>query len=389
MNPRKPRLVQVITRLIVGGAQLSVLGLCEALRDEYTITIICGPQSGPEGSLHRAAAELAPVHIVPALRRELHPRWDAVAVPAIRRALRGLAPDIVHTHSSKAGIIGRIAAGPLPSARVHTVHGWGHTPADPAWRRRVFIGLERAAGRRCEALIAVSDDNRREGLALGIGRPELYHVLPEVVDLAPTEPDFARARAAARAELGVSADAEVIGWIGRFVDQKDPDTLTSVLASVLRRRERTVAVLVGNGPRQAEVRARLDGAQLGARVRFVGIVSGARRVIPAFDVVVHPSRWEGQPRVIQEALAERVPVVASVASGVRELIRDGSTGYAVAPGAVAEMAERVEAVLETPALRAPLDSERLAYLRQMSGQEAAIEGHRRLYERLLTEGRRG
>lgn len=385
MTSRKPRVVQVITRLIVGGAQLSVLGLCQALSDDYSVAIVCGPQSGPEGSLHHAAAELAPVFVLPALRRELNPRWDSVAVPALQRTLRRLGADLVHTHSSKAGIVGRLAASRLPVSAVHTVHGWGHTPADPLWRRQLFISMERMAARRCDALIAVSEDSRREGLQLGIGTQDLYHVIPEVVDLAPSERDFALARATARNRLGLNGSSEVIGWIGRFVDQKDPTTLAAVLEVLLGQREKAVAVLVGDGPRRAEVQARLEAAGFGGRTTFAGIVPDARNIIPAFDVVVHPSLWEGQPRVVQEALAERVPVVASLASGVRELIRDGVTGFAVAPGAAAEMARRVTTVLDDSALRAPLDPQRLEYLTETSGHEAAVTGHRRLYERLLRE----
>ncbi len=387
MNGRRPRIVQVITRLIVGGAQLSVLALCEALSDEFDLRIVCGPQTGAEGSLQDRAAAIAPVSVVESLRRELSPRWDPVAVHALRRTLRGLDGEIVHTHSSKAGIVGRFAAAPLPARVVHTVHGWGHTPSDSPRRRKMFIALERSAARRCDALVAVSADNRDEGLELGIGRPGIYRVIPELVRLEPIDPEFARARARARANLGISQEVDLVGWVGRFVEQKDPRTLAGVLASLLKSRPATHAVLIGDGPSRGEVQARLDQAGVGHQVKMMGVVHDARRLMPAFDVLIHPSRWEGQPRVVQEALAERVPVVAARASGVGELIADGSTGFVVAPQAVEEMITATARILDTPALRAPLSERALADLKASHGSAVAVARHRELYRELVAARR--
>jgi glycosyltransferase involved in cell wall biosynthesis len=386
MSRHRPRIVQVITRLIVGGAQLSVVTLCEELSDEFDLRIVCGPQTGPEGSLHDRAAAAAPVSVLESLRRELSPRWDPVSVYALRRTLRRLDGEIVHTHSSKAGIVGRFAAAALPARVVHTVHGWGHTPADSQLRRAGFIALERSAAKRCDALVTVSADNRDEGLEQGIGRPEIYRVIPELVELDPIDSDFTRARALARRELGIAEGVELIGWVGRFVEQKDPQTLAGVLASLLRARPATHAVLIGDGPSRGAVQARLDAAGVGQRVKLMGVVHGARRLMPAFDVVIHPSRWEGQPRVVQEALAERVPVVSARASGVEELIVEGSTGFVVAPQAVEQMIAATARVLDTPTLRAPLSERVLAEMKASHGRAVAVARHRELYRELLAAG---
>jgi glycosyltransferase involved in cell wall biosynthesis len=383
-RPRRPRVVHVITRLVMGGAQLSVLALCEQLAGDFDLRIVCGPQTGAEGSLQHSAAALAPLTVVSALRREISPRWDPVAVPALRRTLDRLDPDIVHTHSSKAGIVGRLAAAPLRARVVHTVHGWGHTPSDRAWTRRSFIALERIAANRCDALVAVSSDIRDEGLELGIGRAALYRVIANTVALDPIDPDFAESRRRAREALGLDPGAEVIGWVGRFVPQKDPGTLGQVVTTMLRARPASRAVLVGDGPQRARVEAALVAAGVGDRVLLTGVRPGARELMPAFDVLIHPSRWEGQPRVIQEALAERVPVVSARASGVRELVRDGSTGFVVAPGAPRGMAAAATAVLDDPALRAPLPDSAIAGLRARFGLEPTAGRYRALYEELLS-----
>ena len=146
----RPRVVHVITRLVVGGAQLSVLALCEGLREHFDVRIVAGPQTGREGSLHRRAAEIAPLTVVEALRREISPRWDPVAIPRLRSLLRTLDGDIVHTHSSKAGIVGRFAAAPLRAeSSIRSMAGVTRRLTQgciaPA-----FIALERAAARRCD-----------------------------------------------------------------------------------------------------------------------------------------------------------------------------------------------------------------------------------------------
>lgn len=385
VGARRPRIIHVITRLIVGGAQWSVISLCEGLSDDFDIQIVAGPQTGPEGSLHRRAAAVAPLTVADSLRREISLRWDPVAVPALRRLLRRLDGDVVHTHSSKAGIVGRFAAAPLRARSIHTVHGWGHTPADPPLRRAAFIALERAAAKRCDVLVAVSADNRAEGLAHHIGRPDIYRVIPEVVELDPLDPDFTRGRERARAALGIDANVQVIGWVGRFVPQKDPQTLAHVVMCLLRDRPASHAVLIGDGPRRGDVEGALHAAGIGNRVTFTGVVEGAQTLMPAFDVLVHPSLWEGQPRVIQEALAERIPVVSARASGIGELIRNGETGFIVAPRAPEEMIEAARTVLDTPALRAPLRSHAIDELRAKHGRAVVLDRHRELYDELLKD----
>lgn len=384
---RRPRVIHVITRLIVGGAQVSVISLCEGLKEEFDLRIIAGPQTGAEGSLHDRAARTGPLTVIGALRREVSPRWDPVAVWALRRVLAKFDPDIVHTHSSKAGIVGRFAAAPLSACVIHTVHGWGHTPNDPAARRLAFIALERAAARRSDALIAVSADTRDEGLACCIGHAQLYHVIPDPVDLDPLDPDFTRSRAQARQAFALDDHVEVIGWVGRFVDQKDPETLGRVVTNVLRRRASAHAVLIGDGPYRANVEAELCARGVADRVVVAGVVENARRFMPAFDVLIHPTLWEGQPVVVQEALAERIPVVSSRVSGIGELVDYGKTGFVVEPRAAEAMTEAVNTVLQTRTLRAPLGTHLLNGLKSRHGREAALNRHRDLYHELLERTR--
>ncbi len=161
----------------------------------------------------------------------------------------------------------------------------------------------------------MSPEVRDEGLALHIGRPRQYTVIGEPVDMRARRHDFGAARAAARAALKLPPDADVIGWVGRFAAQKDPRTLADVLSRVLLERHNAYAVLVGDGPDRALVESLLRPEAAERRVRFTGERDDVRELYPAFDVLLHTSRWEGHPRVVREALAERVPVVTARVAG--------------------------------------------------------------------------
>ena len=340
----RPRVLHVITRLIVGGAQLTTIRLCEHLADEYDTSLATGPQVGVEGSLHDLAKATSSVSVVPSLRREVHPRRDGRAVRELRRLIDRLDPAIVHTHSSKAGIIGRAATVGSRARLVHTVHGWGHTPEDTFGRRVLLVELERLAARRTDALIAVSQDVMTEGLEQRIGSPDQYHVIAEMVDLRPRQADFAASRRHAREVLGLGQEQPVIGWVGRFAEQKDPRTLIAALSTVLRACGDATAVLVGDGTLRAAVERTLDPA-IASRVTFTGVRLDVRDLYAAFDVVMHPTLWEGQPHVIQEALAERIPVVSAAVNGTRALVKEGVNGYLVPPADSGALAARTLEVL--------------------------------------------
>jgi glycosyltransferase involved in cell wall biosynthesis len=382
----KPRVVQVITRLIVGGAQLSVLELCRGLREHFDVRVICGPDHGAEGSLREAVSEVAPVTVVPTLRREVSPPHDVAALLTLRRLLRDGGAAIVHTHSSKAGILGRLAA--APSAKViHTIHGWGHTPDNPGWMSRSFVNLERLAAQHSDALVAVSSDVRDEGLRLRIGDATRYRVIPELVDFEPVARDFSAARREARRKLGLAEDEEVIGWIGRFVAQKDPETLLGVVQRLLAERPAARIVLVGDGPLRIDVESEIARQGNARRTVFTGVRVDARELYAGFDVVLHVSRWEGQPLVVQEAIAERIPVVATDAEGVRDLVVDGVTGYVVDPGDIYAATGAITRVLNGSSVRAPLADAAIDDVARRNGRGIALERHLELYHELLRLGR--
>jgi glycosyltransferase involved in cell wall biosynthesis len=377
------RVLQVVTELVVGGASLTMLDFAEDLAADHELVIAHGRLDDPGNAAARRAREHFPTYELPRLARPLDLQADLGAMRSFAALFRQVQPDVIHTHSSKAGLTGRLGAAHEPTVRLHTIHGWGHTPLDPPLRRRLLVGAERLAALRTSKLIAVSAEVRDEGLSLHIGRPEQYVVIGAPVDMQPLAGDagFDSARARARAELRLPQDAEVIGWVGRFSQQKDPDALIAVLSELIVRRHNAYAVLIGDGPEREVVEACLAAEVAARRVLLTGVRDDARLLYPAFDVLLHTSRWEGHPRAVREALAERVPVVSARVGGTGVISSDVRLGVEVAPGDTAAYCGALESILDAPARRAPIDTHALTPLRESAEEPYRLM--RELYSRAL------
>jgi glycosyltransferase involved in cell wall biosynthesis len=358
------RVLQIVTELVVGGASLTMLDFAEDLASEHELHIVHGRLEGPVNAAAIRAQEQFPTYELPRLARRLSARDDAAALHDFNTLCRRIQPDIIHSRSSKAGFVGRIGAPPHGArALFHTIHGWGHTPLDGRVRRGALVTAERICALRTTKLIAVSPEVREEGLALRIGRPSQYTLIGDPVEMRPHDSDFDAARAAARAQLNLPADGEVIGWVGRFSAQKDPRTLAELLARLLSERHDAYAVLVGDGPDRALMESRLASEIAERRVLLTGVRDDVAALYPAFDVVVHTSLWEGHPRVVREALAALVPVVTARVNGTGVIGTDPRLGTRVEPGDTQAFVAALARILDSPTLRAPIDDTALAPLR--------------------------
>lgn len=379
-----PRVCHLITRLIRGGAQRIALETALHARERgWEVELWCGPQAGPEGTLAPEARErgIEP-RLFPALRRELAPVQDLAALVALRRALGAGRFDLVHTHSSKAGILGRAAAaGAGVPHRVHSVHGWAMTPATPPWVAETYVRLERRAARQAHALIAVSEAVRDAGLARGIGRPEQYRVIHGGVRL--PEPPSPSARARARAELGLPREAFVLGTVGRLDDAKDPLGAFAALAPGLAADPRLHLAFVGDGHLRPRLERAIAAAGLGSRVTLAGLRADAASLCPAFDLFFLASRWEGFPLAVIEALAAGVPVVAYDVAGVREAVREGFNGHLVAAGDERAWSERLLALAGAPDRRAELAARARESVAERFDQDRMLAETLALYGEIL------
>jgi glycosyltransferase involved in cell wall biosynthesis len=347
------KVVRVIARLNVGGPAIHVILLSARLRAAgYETMLVKGTEAPSEGDMLDFARELdvRPV-VIPELGREI--RWwdDVLAFWKLLTLIRRERPDIVHTHTAKAGMLGRVAAWltgvPLV---VHTFHGHVfHGYFSPA-RTRIFVAIERWLARRTHRLVAVSERVRDEILARGIGRPDRFQVVPVGLDLkrfAECDPR----RGETRAELGLPADALLVGIVARLVPIKRHELFLAAAAAVALRAPACRFLVVGDGERRDALERKARELGLGDRVRFLGWRRDLERVYADLDVAVLTSANEGSPVSLIEAMASGVPVVGPRVGGVPDVIDDGTTGLLVPPADAAPVAEAILRLLGDPELR--------------------------------------
>jgi glycosyltransferase involved in cell wall biosynthesis len=346
------RVAHVITRLCKGGAQENTVSTVRlANRERFDVDLISGPTYGSEGSIENAVAA-AGIEIlrVPHLVRNPDPWRDWCAYRELKRLFRERKYDIVHTHTSKAGYLGRQAAAhagvPL---RVHTPHGHIFFGYFGGGLTAFFTALERQAARKTDRLIALTQRGIEEHLAHGVGRREQWEAIFSGIDLSPYSKAIA-GREATRASLGIGPAEFVVGAVGRLEPVKGFAYFVEAARLIAGKAPESRFILVGDGSLAASLRA--QAADLGGRIQFLGLRHDVPDLMASFDVCVVPSLNEGMGRVVLEAGAAGTPVVASNVGGVPEILRDGETGMLVDPGRPDAIAKAVLTLYTDSSLRA-------------------------------------
>jgi glycosyltransferase involved in cell wall biosynthesis len=358
--PRRPqpiRVLRVIARLNVGGPALHVSYLSRELdRIGYETTLVAGRIGGSEGSMEYIADELGvePLY-VPELQREISPIADAIASRRLLKIIRDIRPDVLHTHTAKAGAVGRMAAlmaGPArPRVVVHTFHGHVLRGYFSPAKTEAFRQLERWLARGSDALIAVSPEVRDDLVSLGVAPAGKIAVVRLGLDFdarLATPPD---ARRRLRGELGVDGDAFVIAWLGRMTEIKRADDLLRAFARMREHRDDAVLLMVGDGPLRGELETLARELGIAESTRFTGFRGDVGSIYAAADVVALTSANEGTPVSVIEAQAAGLPVVSTDVGGVRDVVSDGESGFVVERGDVAGVSDRLERLALDPALR--------------------------------------
>jgi len=383
------RVVRVIARLNMGGPALHVAYLSAGLKDRgYDTTLVAGSLARGEESMSFVADSLGvPIVTIEQLHREISPVRDALAVFRLARLLRALRPQILHTHTAKAGAIGRLAVllavGARPPIVVHTFHGHVLRGYFGPVRARLFRLLERWLARVTTALVAVSPEVRDDLVALGVAPREKFTVIRLGIELDERIGASAERRAEMRRLLGISPDRFTVGWIGRMTAVKRTD---DVLLAFERLRELGVDAclcMVGDGPDRDHVEHRASELGIVRHCLFLGYQEDVAPFYGAFDAVVLTSGNEGTPVSAIEALAGGRPVVATRVGGVPDVIRDGVDGFLVEPGAVGELAERLADLARDPELRARLGEQARAHVVPRYSVERLLDDVDRLYRSLL------
>ncbi|MGA2232745.1 MAG: glycosyltransferase family 4 protein [Tepidisphaeraceae bacterium] len=352
------RVVHIITRLIVGGAQENTLLSCQGQHElGHEVTLITGPPLGPEGSLmDTALAGGYRVEVLDVMRRALLPGKDFRTLSRLTARLRELRPDVVHTHSSKAGILGRRAAfrARVPVV-IHTIHGLAFTASTRALANGFYKFLERRAAPWTHKIVCVADAMRDQSLAAGIGTADQYCTIYSGMKTEPFLESGSR-RDEVRGRLGLLPNHIAVGTIARLFHLKGHDDLLDIAPDLCRKWPDLRFLWVGDGLLNDDFQRRMR--EMGMRDRFILTGLVPPQVVPeltgAMDLLVHPSRREGLARALVQGELAGKPVIAYDIDGNREALIDGQSGFILPPFDKAQLAQRIDQLAGDPALRADM-----------------------------------
>ncbi|MFT4974544.1 MAG: glycosyltransferase involved in cell wall biosynthesis [Myxococcota bacterium] len=335
MGTQRLRVMIFITRGEPGGAQVHVLSLVAGLRAHVDVAVGVGDDDDYLACELRAAG--VAVYVLPDLQRSIDPRQDRRALRAMRTAIRGVQPHIVHTHSTKAGLLGRLAAKLEGLPAIHTAHAWSFSDG-LAWRRKALaIPTEALAGRITRRFIVVSAADREIALRYRVARPEQVRIIHNGVTDVPDRADPA------------GGAPPIIAMVARMAPPKDHDLLLQALAGVTAPFQ---VWLIGDGPGRAEVEAQLERLGLSDRTSLLGVRRDVPALLAQVQLFVLCSRQEGFPLATLEAMRAGLPVIASDVGGVREAVSHGQTGLLVGRGDEQSLRDGLQRLLSDPELRA-------------------------------------
>ena len=376
------RVLHVLTRLALGGSSentvATIVGLAPA---GYAAGLAVGLAESEAAVVADARRRGCRLVDVPALGREVRPLADLAALGQLWALIRRERPQIVHTHTSKAGFLGRLAArlARVPAV-IHQPHGhvfygyWG------APRTALYVALERWAARWTDRIVTLTERGTEEHLARDIGRPAQYATVPSGVPTAALRA-AAPTRAAARARLGLAPDAYIVAALGRLVPVKGFDLLVEALPRLAGEVPAARVLLVGEGPERAALEARARALGVAARLHVTGATTEIAAHLAAADVLAAPSRNEGMGRALVEAMALGLPVVATAVGGIPAVVVDGACGRLVPAGDAGALAAALAALGRDARLRETLGRAAAARAEAFS-TDVALARMRAVYDAL-------
>jgi len=348
----------VITRLIIGGAQENTILTCRGLAEAgHRVTLIAGPETGSEGSLWDSARSIGcDVISLSSLRRSVNPWNDWRARNALVRCFHRISPDVVHTHSSKAGILGRWAAhrAGVPVI-VHTIHGMSFNRTQGRFTQALYRFLEKRCARYTTRFVSVADAMTREAVAAGLASMDRFVTVRSGMEVDRFTPS-SEAREAVRRGWGVASDEIVVGTVARLFQDKGYEEIIAAMRIACGRSVHLRFAWVGGGPHRARYEEQLQRLGLRDRVILLGLVPPDEipAILGGFDILLHASRWEGLPRAVVQGLLMEVPAVTFDNDGAPEVVRNGETGELVPYGDTNGLAEALVRLAEREGLRREL-----------------------------------
>lgn len=351
-NSRKIRVCHIITKMVYGGASLGTLHLVECLDSaRFERTVICGTQSEAEGSLLNQAGNWEfNVITISELVREINPIKDLRTFLKLMTIIKKNRYDVIHTHGSKAGVIGRLAAA-LSRVPIilHTVHGWG-LKVGGLITRTLYRSIERLLASFTTRILFQTESDMNESYIYKIGRQSQYILIGNGIKLAPFVNYSRRIAMEIKNELRIGNN-KVVGTVGRVSTQKNPIGFIDIAQKVTRDKGDVVFLFGGGGEMLGKMQERVRKLHLENKVIFLGVRKDIPELISTFDIFILPSRWEGMPRSIIEAMAAAKSVIVYDISGIHEIVDDGLNGFIVPMNDTAHFAEKIIFLLNNPQLR--------------------------------------
>jgi len=384
------KICHLITRLIIGGAQENTLFTCYGLNERgHRVTLLTGPPLGPDGSLLEEARNRGlEIRLIPVLKRRVDPFSDLISFCAIYYYLCREKPDILHTHSAKAGILGRLAAGLMRRRPrvIHTIHGLPFYHYQNRILNFIYIAAEKLTALFTDQYISVADNLITKSLAAGIGKKDCYCTIYSGFAVEEFT-SASRRKSEVRRRYGFRDDEIIIGKVARLFHLKGHEFLLPAFAAVKQEFPQSRLFLVGDGILRPELEEMAENLGIREAITFAGLLSPREipEAISAMDLLVHVSLREGLPKAVAQALAGGVTVIAFDVDGTREVVVDGVTGFLVPP----QDSEKLLAAILS-ALRNPEKSQAMA----QAGQQFVLNNFavnlmisriEAVYEKVLTK----
>ncbi len=388
------KIVHIITRLILGGAQENTLITCKLLADRgHDVTLITGPALGPEGELfEHAKGQGYKVVVVDRLRRAIHPYNDAVSYFQIKKLLRELQPDVVHTHSAKAGILGRFAGYGLKGkwgenlpAVVHTIHGLAFHPYQSELLNKFYIAIERSTAKKTDLFISVADAMTAQATAVGIGTPERYVTAYSAIDEDDfLEPISQERRNDFRRKHGIDKDAVVLVTIARLFMLKGHEYIIDSARQLAKRFENCVWLFVGDGNLSEQLKEQARQFGVADRIKFAGLLppSEIPLAIQSSDILVHCSLREGLARALPQGMLCGKPAISFDVDGAREVVND-NTGRLIEPKNIEHLTRACAELIENKDLRERLGKQARQSVKKKFAPDTMVDTIEEVYRKLL------
>ena len=388
------KIAHIITRLILGGAQENTLITCKLLAERgHEVTLITGPALGPEGELfNQTKGQKYETVVIDEMRRAIEPAKDFVSYRKLKKLLRQWQPDIVHTHSAKAGILGRYAGNALKGdwtpgrpAVVHGIHGLAFHPYQSQWINRIYVAIEKAAAKHTDHFVSVADAMTDQCKAAGIGVDKPYVTAYSAIDeeqfLKPIPAERTRAF---RRQYSIADDAVVLVTIARLFMLKGHDYIIASAPELAKRFDNVVWLFVGDGNLAEQYKQQVRDLGLAERFRFTGLMppSEIPLAIQSSDVLVHCSLREGLARTLPQAMLCGRPAISFDVDGAREVVND-HTGRLIEPKNVPQLIDACAELIADASLRETLGRAGRESVKTRFAPETMVDTIERVYEQLL------